>query len=298
MMDLCKVSDQSPSSFCTRARLTFAAAYRIACVVVVVALCAISLTPANATPDRSASIDDVPIGHTDDHLFLLRTVGDNMGSYYSAIEYVFLVKQHMMSGRVDDQWLVRMLRFDQRFEWPKGEPTPPSRIVTEPDNYHDGESPLVDKSLPLKGVNPFEILRREGAVSLSALSQEVADAGNVTWKVSSAGGLTKIKKADGSGSDTVIKIYTTAELKRRVATALHPTIAKLNKVRSVSDPVGGPYEAVAISPTFEYCQVTSRLSINLEIRETYQQRNFAAIICEDDHEVGRWLTWIYVGGKD
>lgn len=63
-----------------------------------------------ATPPRYVSVNDTPIAANDSHLFLIRLVGDNEGSYYINNTHRFLVAQNLQTGAVDDQWLLDITR--------------------------------------------------------------------------------------------------------------------------------------------------------------------------------------------
>ena len=270
---------------------------RFVFLLTALALAALNIGPTNATPDRVISIDDVPVGHTDSHLYMLRTVSDNMASYYSAIQHVFLVKQHMQTGQVERHWPLRVLQYDQRFEWPEDGTTPPSRIITETDSIEQSESSQTDDMLPTRPINPFDVMRQEKVLPLSALSLFEATDNQISWKVSAADGLVKVENLTNDDTSKTTTVYSAQELKARVTTALLHTTGKLKEVSSATDTNAGSDGLSTVDPVFETCGITKWLSVSSEFHDTSQQRNFVAIICDEDSEVGRWLTWVYVGDE-
>ena len=106
------------------------------------------LTPlaASATPPRYASVVDLPIGISKTHLYLLRSVEDNEGSYFIRKTTRLLVKQNLETGGADQFWLVDVTR----------------------ETFDDGASPGTVEYADSRGAgDAFALLRAEGAVPLS-----------------------------------------------------------------------------------------------------------------------------------
>ncbi|NOX73446.1 MAG: hypothetical protein GXP03_07450, partial [Alphaproteobacteria bacterium] len=66
--------------------------------------------PASATPPRYTSVHDNPVGISETHLFLFRTLGDNEGSYFIDTNRRYLVAQNIKTGKVDNIWFLDEVR--------------------------------------------------------------------------------------------------------------------------------------------------------------------------------------------
>ena len=250
--------------------------------------------PARATPPHVAFISDLPLGHTDTHLFLLRTVDDNTGSHYAALVHQFLIKQNIRTGAAERHWPVRRLHYTQRFDWPRratGEPELSSQVIAEPPQGMSaarfGAGDLVD---------PFAKMAEQGAVPLSTDRLFRTPGADTRWEISEQAGLVRVstqaKDALKPGERLLRRerIFGQLDLKAKIRNSLFATKSRMPQGSDHIDAMG--WRADSISVDLSACQITGQFSMALEIRDTFPRYAFAALQCESEADVFRWTIWL------
>jgi hypothetical protein len=106
---------------------------------------------AQATPPQVVSVRDILLGANETHIFLLRSLDDNMGGYTQTQTDLLLVARNRGTNRDDDIWPVA-----RGIEFSPFEDAPP-----------EGRA----QSITLDGaVNPFDILSTKGAWLLTGVT--------------------------------------------------------------------------------------------------------------------------------
>jgi hypothetical protein len=181
-----------------------------------------------ATPPRYVSIKDTPIAANATHLFLLRTVSDNKGSHYINATHRFLIAQSLKTNKVEDHWLLGTTRLDT--------------ISNEPKD-------TVELSPGTTG-NPFEILRKKQALPIELTPR-------LKWPDDSQTPvLAKIYSLNKQGiynKYEEIQVLSVAELEKRIAASLNPTMQIMQSDPGPVDPM--QFDADAYSKTLSGCVV-------------------------------------------
>lgn len=108
----------------------------------------ITMFHARATPPRSIGVEDVLVGINQSHLFLLRTVTDNLETHGTALTDILLVSKAMDTGFEDGVW--------------------PVRRVLETRDISSGPASTQVQDLPLPNqIDPYRILAEENAAPLA-----------------------------------------------------------------------------------------------------------------------------------
>lgn len=123
-----------------------------------------SMLQARATPPRSIVVEDVLVGVNLSHLFLLRTVTDNLETHGTALTDTVLVSKAMVTGKEDRVW--------------------PVRRVLETRDITSGPASKLVQDLPLRNqIDPYRILAEENAAPLSDReSKSLQDAVLQVWQ--------------------------------------------------------------------------------------------------------------------
>lgn len=106
--------------------------------------CLLALLPlgALATPSQSVDVEDQLIGINDTHLFLIRTLNDNLGNHHLHLVETVLVAKSLTTGLDEEFWPVRRVYYSRQ------------------------EEDVVEKALE-NTVNPYDILADKKAIPLS-----------------------------------------------------------------------------------------------------------------------------------
>jgi hypothetical protein len=121
-----------------------------------VALAALLAEASGATPPQTVSVDDVLFAATDSHLYLLRSLEDNMGKYGIVQTDVLLIARNRATNTDDKVW-------------------PVARSTDYGAYFADNDLDARVERLPLEGaVNPFEIVASREARLMVAWSVDGA----------------------------------------------------------------------------------------------------------------------------
>jgi hypothetical protein len=108
---------------------------------------------AHATPPQVVSVEDILLGANDTHIFLLRSLDDNMGGYVQTQTDILLVARNRSTNADDEIWPVAR------------------SIANSP--FEDASSEGRVQAIALDGaVNPFDVLAERGAELMVGRSQD------------------------------------------------------------------------------------------------------------------------------
>ena len=114
--------------------------------LIALVLALLTALPAGATPPRYASVLDLPIAISRTHLYLLRSISDNEGSYFIRTTRRLLVAQNLETGAAERFWPIDVTR----------------------ETFDDGASPGGVEFTDTRGPGDIlALLRAEGAVPVS-----------------------------------------------------------------------------------------------------------------------------------
>jgi len=181
-----------------------------------------------ATPPRYVSINDTPIAANATHLFLLRTVSDNEGSHYINATHRFLIAQNLKTGKVEDHWLLGTTRLDTISNEPK-----------DTVEIHPGTTE-----------NPFEILRKKQALPLELTPRVIWPDDSQSPVLSNIYSLNKKGIYNEYKEEQVLSV---AELEKRIAASLNPTMRTMPSDPGPVDPM--QYDENSYSKSLSDCVV-------------------------------------------
>jgi hypothetical protein len=168
--------------------------------------------PATATPPRYTSVHDNPVGVSKTHLFLLRTLGDNEGSYFIDTNRRYLVAQNIKTGKLDNIWFLDETRETS------GEP---------------GEETFLYRRATPK-IDPLDIL--ESFAAKPVLIDDPSD--YATGKLAASDPVELVEGGIRDNSTEPPEILVAAETVRaRVAASMNPFMAYLPDDTSPVDPM-------------------------------------------------------------
>lgn len=201
------------------------------CLRIIYLIC-ISLSTTSiafANVERRLTISDHPLAFNGDYMYFLRVVDDNLAFRDTHLEHHFLIKRDMKTNKVQKHWLVRQVQWSDEWDANSDKPVKHPSNLQEPPGILKGTSADASQSGLL--FNPYDILREEGAVTISTLDILPASTDQYSWEIKLDEGViyhAKSAKPKIDAEDTPFDVRISGqEFSLRVKEGLFSTIKRM-----------------------------------------------------------------------